>query len=78
MTTPAVRLVAMCSVAIVIVSIVTSTLWQDYPSWVWYLLAPVGALKRRVGSARPVDLGLVEGPGERVDREVSRAILAVS
>lgn len=44
MTTPAVRLVAMCSVAIVIVSIITSTptLWQDYPSWLWYLLAPVG------------------------------------
>ena len=42
MTTPTVRLVAMCSVAIVIVSIITSTLWQDYPSWVWYLLAPVG------------------------------------
>jgi len=42
MTTPTVRLVAMCSVAIVIVSIITSTLWQDYPSWLWYLLAPVG------------------------------------
>ena len=42
MTTPTVRLVAMCSAAIVIVSIITSTLWQDYPSWMWYLLAPVG------------------------------------
>lgn len=42
MTTPVVRRVAMCSAAIVIVSIITSTLWSDYPSWVWYLLAPVG------------------------------------
>ena len=32
----------MCSTAIVIVSIVTATLWPDYPSWMWYLLVPIG------------------------------------
>ncbi len=32
----------MCSAAIVIISIIPSTLWQEYPTWMWYLLAPVG------------------------------------
>ncbi|MGQ0433377.1 MAG: hypothetical protein ACT452_13320 [Microthrixaceae bacterium] len=42
MTTPSLRLVAICSAAIVVASIITATAWSDYPSWMWYLLAPVG------------------------------------
>jgi len=69
MTTSTLRLVAMSSAAIVLVSIVIATAWSGYPSWMWYVLAPIGtfaagatavvstAVLVRRRSSRPADSG---------------------
>lgn len=42
--TPLLRTVAVCSAAVVLTSIGVATLWPQYPSWMWYVLVPVGIL----------------------------------
>lgn len=42
--TPLLRMVAVCSAAVVVTSIAIASLWPQYPSWMWYVLVPVGIL----------------------------------
>lgn len=41
MGSPVVRIVAACSVAVVLSSIAVASLWPKYPSWMWYLLVRI-------------------------------------